>query len=340
MPLKLFPPRKGHPTFTIRGTYFGAKVSQSAGTNERKVAAQELARVKQEIERGRFQQLAKPDFLTAAISYMDAGGETRFIGPLKDHFLETPLDEITQRAIDQAANFLYPDASHATRNRQVYTPISAILKHAGLRDTFKRPKGARGKARMCWLTPDQTNALVASAWAIQPRFGALMMFLFATGCRLSEALELAPKNLDLPRATAFVGETKNGKPRTVYLPPALVATLANTELGDKRVFSLYKSGYLYTMLDDAAKAAGVEIPDRVAFHIARHTWATMMRRYGGADTRALLATGAWDSRDAASVYEHTDSTEEAKRANLLPLQVPGAENARTDTLPSQDIDIA
>jgi hypothetical protein len=43
-----------------------------------------------------------------------------------------------------------------------------------------------------------------------------------------------------------------------------------------------------------------------------------MRRYAGLDTTGLVATGAWKSRTAASFYEHSVQTEEAKRADLLP----------------------
>jgi integrase len=72
-------------------------------------------------------------------------------------------------------------------------------------------------------------------------------------------------------------------------------------------------GRLYTMLAKAEKAAGMVIPYRLAFHIFRHTWATWMRRHAGLDTAALVETGAWKSRKSASVYEHLDASEEAKK---------------------------
>jgi integrase len=62
----------------------------------------------------------------------------------------------------------------------------------------------------------------------------------------------------------------------------------------------------------------VPIPDRVAFHLFRHTWATWMRRYAGMDTAGLVETGAWKSRVSASVYEHLDATVEGRKAALLP----------------------
>jgi integrase len=55
------------------------------------------------------------------------------------------------------------------------------------------------------------------------------------------------------------------------------------------------------------------------FHLFRHTWATWMRRYGGLDTSGLLETGAWRDRSSAARYEHLDATEEAQKADLLPV---------------------
>jgi integrase len=74
----------------------------------------------------------------------------------------------------------------------------------------------------------------------------------------------------------------------------------------------------YTWLNEIATAAGVEIPDRVAFHIFRHTYGAWMRRDARLDTSGLVGTGAWRSRNAAAVYEHVETTEEARKADLLP----------------------
>jgi integrase len=249
---------------------------------------------------------------------MQAGGERRFLEPLLNYFQKTALDKIDQAAIDRAATTLYPRATPASRNRQVYTPISAILKHAGCGKPLKRPKGARGESRVAWLQPEQAFELLRAAEKLRPKFGALCTFLLYTGCRLSEALTLAPEDVDLTAGIARVRKTKNGEPRTVYLPPVVLASLANIEFSIKTVFGYPKSGRLYKLLSEAEKASGITIPERVAFHIFRHSWATWMRKYGGLDTSGLVATGAWKSRQAAAVYEHLDATEEAKKAALLP----------------------
>lgn len=140
--LRLKPPRPGKtPYWSVRGTYLGIHVDRSTKAVEERIARKVRDRIKDEIERGVFADRPQPTFLSAALIYMKAGGERRFVGPLLEHFRETPLADIDQAAIDNAAAVLYPEASPATLNRQVYTPVSAILKRGGVEFEVKRPKG-------------------------------------------------------------------------------------------------------------------------------------------------------------------------------------------------------
>ena len=319
MPLTLRPPRKGHsPNWTIRGTYLRQYVNRSAGTSDKRVAQRILAKIREEIECNSYARPGAPTFASAALSYMQAGGERRYLEPLLHHFGNKPLCQITQAHIDAAAIAVLPNVSPATRNRQVYTPISAVLRHASVTIGLRRPKGAAGKSRMHWLTPDQAFALLAAAMDLNSRFGALCTFLLYTGVRLGEALRLEPPDLELSGAFAYIRQTKNREPRPVHLPPVAVAALAGLSLSGRKVFGFAKGGALYSLLIAAAAHAGVSIPERVAFHIFRHTYGAWMRRYCGLDTSGLVGTGAWKSRTAAAVYEHVEVREEARKADMLP----------------------
>ena len=77
------------------------------------------------------------------------------------------LATISQALIDSTAVALYPTGSAQTRNRQVYTPISSVLKHANL--IFTRPAldamGSRvydcGRAPGMGSTAKMINQLLA-----------------------------------------------------------------------------------------------------------------------------------------------------------------------------------
>jgi hypothetical protein len=155
MPLKLIPPRKGKtPYWYIRGTYLGQFVDRSTKTDRKAVARKFIEKWQREIERGEFAIEGEQTFLSAAVNYLKHDGHARPVHRLIEHFGEKPLRQIDQAAIDAAALTLFPNHSPATRNREVYTPTSAILKRAGIVTKIKRPKGSRGRELTGWLWPD------------------------------------------------------------------------------------------------------------------------------------------------------------------------------------------
>lgn len=322
MPLKISKGANRSPNYRIRGTYLKVKVDESARTSDFNAARKRLKQIKDEIERGTFQTKSVGPTLGDAVElYVREKKTERFIMPLLDYFGDKPLSEITAQAIMRASHDLYPNATNATRNRQVFTPMLAILRMSGVLIAVKRPDKAQGNQRTFRFTHEDAASLINAGYDRDKEFGLLLTFLLYTGARLGEALALTTDNLDLNASTATFPKTKTGKPRTAYLPPTLVAALAGHPRGlerEGRVFKFVKGGRLYKLLTDAEKASGVIIPPGVSFHAFRHTYGSWMRHYGGLDTSGLVATGAWASRDAAAIYEHVDVTDAAKRVELFP----------------------
>ena len=330
MPLKLFPPRldKGNsPSWTIRGSYLGCRINKSTGTREESLAKKILKRLERDIESGVITPKQQTGFAAAADAYMTAGGDNRFLRPLILHFGSMPLDQISQVAIDKAAAEIYPVATAATRNRQVYTPIIAVLRRAGIKVDFERPIGWKSPKSVSWLEPHQAFAVLAAGDQHDPEFGLFLRLLLYTGMRLGEAVSIKLSYVDLDGQRIYLPKTKNSDARRVHLTPELVVALANHPRGlerdqRERLFRFHINGRLRIWLWSALDRAAVSLPPRQrGFHLFRHTWATWMRRYGGLDTSGLLETGAWRDRGSAARYEHLDATAEAKKANLLP--VPG-----------------
>jgi len=324
MPLKLVPPRPGKtPFYSVRGTHLGTYVDRSTKATERATAARFLVKWREEIERGALSRPGEPTFLDAAVNYMAATGNDRFLPPVLEHFGKTPLREINQQSIDLAAIKLYPKATAATRNRQVHTIVSAVLKHAGIDTKLRRPKGWRGQKRTDWLKPDQAFRVFRAADRVDGEFGLFLRLLCYTGLRLGEAIALKIDDIELTEAFAFVRATKNGDPRGTFLPPVLVAALANHPRGldrkGQKLFKFVKCGRLYTLLGNVQKGAGTDLA-KLTFHLFRHTWGTWMRRYGGLDAKGLVGTGAWRDEASATRYAHVVVTEESRKAILLPVE--------------------
>ncbi len=214
-------------------------------------------------------------------------------------------------------------ASNATRNRQVYTPCSAILRAGGREIRLRRPKGANGRELTGWLYPEQAWPLIAECYKLDREFGLYCLMLLLTGERMTEPLKLRCIDVRIKERFAYLPDSKNGEPRPLYLPKHLVKELKKhprgLDRGEQRLFKFHRGGHVYSLLKAAAAKAEVTLPERQSFHIFCHTYATWMRRYGGIDTRGLVGTGRWKDRKSVHRYEHVVVSEEAQRAELLPV---------------------
>jgi integrase len=322
MPLKLVPPRpEKSPFWYVRGTHRGVTLDRSTKETERAKANRWLRKWKDDIDSGCFSTRSDPTFLDAAVNYMAATGIERFVRPLVDHFGERDLRLVDQEAIDRAAQHLYPHASAQTKNRQVYSVVSAILKHAGIDGTIRRPKGAHYIPPVQWLWPEQTDRIFAAAAEIDKEFEAFLITLCYTGQRLSEAGSLRINDLRLSEAFVFLPDSKNGEPRAIHLPPIVVAALASHPRGldrpGQRIFRFRKNKTTYAVLERVLNRVGEDLA-WVRFHTFCHTYGTWMRRYGGLDQRGLVGTGRWKSEKSAGRYAHVVTSEESRKADLLP----------------------
>src|SRR4051794_830718 len=132
MPIKPIPPRPGKtPYWAGRGKHLGRYVDRSTKALTKPLARKVIRRWEREIERGEFATPAEPTFASAVVRYLKNGGDPRPTAKLLEYFKTTPLSRINQGAIDTCALALFPDHTSATRNREVYTPVSAILKGVG-----------------------------------------------------------------------------------------------------------------------------------------------------------------------------------------------------------------
>jgi integrase len=274
--------RPGRPCWYIHGTVRGITVRESTGVADQKTAETIRARREWEIiQRSVFGAEATATFVRAAVSYLEAGGEPTYLKPIIAKIGSMPLAKVDQALIEKVARDLYPDASPATRNRQAFTPIAAVLNHAAKRGMcarriIERPAQPQGRVR--WITFEEGERLIE---ACAPHLRPLVVFLLATGARLSEALYLDWREVNLTKGHVMFLDTKNGEPRGVPLHARAVAELSKLRHQQGRVFRTPTGrayaekesggGQIKTAFKGACRRAGIA---DFSPHDCRHTWAT------------------------------------------------------------------
>lgn len=300
MPLRLI---KRGDVWHVTGTVRGRSIRKTTGTSDK--AAAEAIRVQWESEalsRSVFGDKAEATFAEAALMYLDAGGESRFIGKLATWFGTMKLRDITQYTVDECARVLYPDASNATRVRQVYVPVTAILRRASRANLCDKPDFTRPKVKHRERTVPNEEWWAKVLPECSDHLAALLLFLSLTGARISEATRLEWADIDEEAKTALLRQTKT-KPRLVDIPQPLWTRMAALKRYD-RVFLFTHPNSYRKALKTACKRAGVRYHS--SHEIGRHSFATALLR-AGASIALVKELGGWETgRLVMGTYGHLE----------------------------------
>lgn len=302
MPLKL---KKHGEIWWYSGTVAGRRLRGST-----KTALKDQAQiVANEIERRQLQGGRDPGsaltFAQAAIEYRKARGAPRYLELVEDHWRDTPVKDITRGAIRRAAIELLPHAKGGYRNRAVIVPTQAVINYAASLDLCPPLKVDRFPEAHRTKEPATAEWIAAFMAHSSPHLGALACFMFGTAARISEALGVRWRDVDLRAATVRIRMGKvGGKERIAHLPPAVIAALAN--IGgdrdpDSRVFPYSSYRACADPWEVAIRRAGIE---RLTPHSCRHGFATTLLHVGY-DPITVAKMGGWaDPAQLFKTYGH------------------------------------
>jgi integrase len=168
-------------------------------------------------------------FEAAVATYLGTGGDKRLLGETEDRPRNKLLDVLSQYRVDEitdavmvhATAKLYPRATPATINRQLYTPVITVLRMASGRGspTSRGPKG-HSEIKPAEAPPDKWFKPVLKQ--CRPQLGAVLLFCTTSSRRAGEAIKCQPEHYDPENGTVFIGSDKNGNPIVVQLAKQVV----------------------------------------------------------------------------------------------------------------------
>src|SRR6185437_9690757 len=197
MPLRL---RKRGEVWHYSGTVAGRRLRGSTKT----AIKGEAEHIANEAERTALRGDRDPGsvltFAQASIEYRKVHGEPRYLVMVEDYWKNTLVKDITRGALKRAATALLPKANGAYRNRAVIVPTSAVINFAASLEMcppfrperFPETKAVREPATWPWVQAFMTTS--------SPHLGALACFMFLTGARISEALDVCWRDVDFGAA--------------------------------------------------------------------------------------------------------------------------------------------
>ena len=284
------------------------RIERSTKSADRRQAEIIAAQFQAELtERHLFGKPKVGTFSEAVLMYIQAGKSKRFIatacGTISRMYHSTRL---TSNQSSAALLDLYPGRAPETINRQVFTPVTAIMTLAaesGLCPAvkFRRPKMTRKP--VTYPTDVWFEAVLPEC---SPHLAALITCMTFTSLRVSEAVSIKSRDVDLSRGLALVKKTKPGPPRQIDLNPIVVAAIANMPDWSKRekLFGYASRHSVYGPLQRACERAGVEYfgPHK----LGRHKFAARLLD-DGYTLKDLMDAGAWSSiRMVAENYGHLE----------------------------------
>lgn len=315
MPLKLYRRDDGK-TWHYRGTVAGRRLRGSTGTEKKAAAQRFISDLEDKHWKGHFDgPSAVLTFSQASYLYRQAGKSTRFVDDLEDYWKDKLVSEITPGLVRQAAVALYPNAGGATRNRHVIVPTQAIINHVAEMELCSHLKVKRFPAETAVKEPATWEWVQAFMAHANPHLGALCCFMFLTGARVSEAIDVRWEDLDLSAGRTLIRQTKIGDERIAHMPPALIVAIANIpsnrETGEK-VFKYSSRHTAKPQWNKVPKRAGIKY---LTYHACRHGFATALL-HKGVDPITVAKLGGWKTPEHVfRTYGHAQDDDTL--ANLI-----------------------
>jgi integrase len=294
MPLKL---KKRGEIWHYTGTVAGRRLRGSTKTTQKAEGERFANEVESRELQGRRDPGSVLTFAQAAMEYRKAGKAPKYLELVEDHWRDMPVKDITRGAMKRAAIEMLPNGSGAYRNRAVIVPTQAVINHCAELEMcpplrarrFPEPVKTKEPATLAWVEDFMAHA--------SPHLGALALFMYATGARISEALNVTWGDIDLQSARVRIVMGKaGGAERRARLQPNLVAALANIEGEREPIAQVFP----YAAYDSVRKPwnavvarAGIKM---LTPHCCRHGFATGLM-HQGVNPKTVAKMGGWRSTE-------------------------------------------
>ena len=310
--------RRGNASWIVRGWANGNQheIAVEGATNKKTalrgwnafVLRTEKARTRQA------QALSFSDGLDRYTVAMQPSKQERlFHSKLRSYFGKVDLAGITAHDVIEAAQNLYPQAKNSTKNRQVVTPMSAVLNWCADVSDGKWRQNIRIKSFKEAKPVHRRPATNVEQILLDNTTGdkhLLFAILFGQGFRITETLGIEWDNIDMDRQTIilYVGKAKEEK--IIPIEDYAFSLLKKRKVRTGRLFNWTNRQSVYGWLNPLKKELGI----RFTPHMARHEFASARNEVGSTPSD-LKEASSWTTIQSIERYTEVDLKQAKKTVN-------------------------
>ena len=203
--------------------------------------------------------------------------------------------------------------------RSVYFALKFFYENVLSQKFDERIPLAKNKGKLpVVLNKEEVNRMLEATFNLKHRL--VLMFLYYTGIRLNEIINLKWNDIDFQRNVIHIKVAKGEKERVIFLHDNLKNFIEYFNL--KKEGSIFFSNFgkkysqrtIQIIVKNAAEKAG--IGKRITPHTLRHSFATHLLE-GGADIRHIQSLLGHKNLQTTQIYTHISNKNINKLANLL-----------------------
>jgi len=292
-------------------------------------------------------------FADALLIYDAKPKEAENLLLLQEHVNHLPVTDISEHFVKSLCRKLQPNNGTATWDRSIITPIRAVINNAHKSgkcphcritgfsaDETDDQNESRGAETPGEIVPADWPWIIAFRNAANPYLKGMSLLMFETAARISQVIQLEPKNLISEEAKIWLPRSKKTKAQWVKISPELATELSTLKpkrpIRTKKQYPLRIFGYaskdgVYGAWKTTCKRAGIQyIPPHAA---GRHAFATELIVNQGIDVKTVADAGRW--ADPALVlrrYAHSKKADEQKTELMRTARVQAEREAKGNAL--------
>jgi integrase len=305
--------RKDSKHWQITGSINGNFIRQSSGRENKKEAEQVL----KQLENLYYDKLAGvkkhwPTLLEASEDYINHKNlhihYITQISKVMKKFGHVFIDSVQPDFSNHIKKCLSPGIKNSSVNRvinDIQAMINLQMKKLG-KQPIKLDKFTTTETKISWHNPTEYQKLLEHSGKLQP----LICFLYYTGCRISEAINLQWPDIDYEENLISVYMSKTKRYKYIYIHPELKKQLGKHQ-GSGKVFHYSSRFGIRTSWKKMEKNSGVKSHP----HKFRHTFATRVLK--NSDISTLMSLGGWSSEKMALRYAKVVDTRKADAIKKL-----------------------